>query len=447
MIGSPLSRWTLAYFACALACLMAALALMAAGFGFPAQSWRDPRTLILVHLVAVGWLSLLMTGALLQFTPVLTARKLACPGLSGPALLISLAGLAALLTGFAALAGAPVGGPPWLPLGGAGLLTGFGLNLFSLILTCRRAAARPLPVLFVLAGLAAFAGAASLGFVFTLLLQGWTASPYAAALLTRGLPLHAALGLGGWLTFAAMGVSYRLLSMFMLSPESERRTTRLAFALGTAALAVLLIAGPVIVAVAARRIGLVLLAAAALSLACLALYGWDVAAIYRRRNRRRLELNSRMARWALGALGIAAAAIAVFTATGWSARAAAFTVFVAAMGWLSGLGLSQAYKIVAFITWLEVYGPMLGKRPAPQVAALTDEPRALPWFRGYYVAVAICAVAILMGQAGVFRVAALTALACVVMIAAELIRIRRLRYAAARDDAPRPRLFLVQSSR
>ncbi|MDQ2080897.1 hypothetical protein RA307_11955 [Xanthobacteraceae bacterium Astr-EGSB] len=79
MPGAALSRWTLSYCAVALAALMVAQVLMAAGFGFPAALLQSVEALVVAHLVAIGWLSLLMLRAQFQFVAVLTARPLGLP--------------------------------------------------------------------------------------------------------------------------------------------------------------------------------------------------------------------------------------------------------------------------------------------------------------------------------------------------------------------------------
>jgi hypothetical protein len=95
----------MSYFAAALVSLLGAELLMAAGFGYPAAGLRTPDTLVLVHLAAIGWLSLLMCGALFQFVPVLIARPLHSNALTLPTLVSLLVGLAALLLGFLQLGG------------------------------------------------------------------------------------------------------------------------------------------------------------------------------------------------------------------------------------------------------------------------------------------------------------------------------------------------------
>ena len=79
-LGATLSRWTLTYFAAAFAALLGAEALVASGLAYPAAPLFAPGSLVAVHLVTIGWLSLLMLGALHQFLPVIAARPLASDG-------------------------------------------------------------------------------------------------------------------------------------------------------------------------------------------------------------------------------------------------------------------------------------------------------------------------------------------------------------------------------
>src|SRR5690242_7104784 len=114
---ASLSRWTMSYFAAALAFLLAGEALGVAGLGYPAARLAESATLVFVHLVTIGWLSLAMAGALLQFVPVLVSRPLAFPRLALPTLLALILGLILLCAGFATLAGWIEASLDLLPLG------------------------------------------------------------------------------------------------------------------------------------------------------------------------------------------------------------------------------------------------------------------------------------------------------------------------------------------
>ncbi len=426
MFGASLSRWTMSYFAAALCALLGAEVLMAAGVGFPSQPLAAPLTLVLVHLVAIGWLSLLLSGALIQFVPVLVAKPLAHPELPVVALALLLAGLGSLLFGFLDMAGLSVGSMPWLPLGAIGLAGGFALNLWNLGRTLWSARPIGLAARFVAVGLVSLIGVVTLGTIFSLTLSGWTTNAAFLRLTSEGIPLHAALGLGGWLTFTAMGVSYRLLAMFMLAPEAEHRSSRIALLAGTVAILVILIGGPVCILIFDQGVIHPLLAAFALALVSLALYGQDIVRLYRTRKRPKIELNARVFAWALGSLGLAVLLLVAASARGPTDRQIGGVVFLFVFGWLTGLGLAKLYKIVAFLTWLECYGRLLGKRPTPRVQDLVDESRAMPWFWLYFTGVGVASLAVFLSAPMVFRGAAFAMLIATARICFELVLTRNL---------------------
>jgi hypothetical protein len=442
--GVTLSRWTMSYFAAALAFLMVAQGLMVLGYGFPAAPVAAPETLVMVHIVAIGWLSLLMCGALFQFVPVLVARPIHSNSLPLPTLLCLLGGLAGLLLGFLQLAGTVASDLPFFPIASVLLGAGFALALWNLGRTLWMARPLPLPARFVVIGLLSIGATATLGIIFALVLGGATTYPYFLNAMGDGLAIHVIAGLGGWLTFTAMGVSYRLLAMFMLAPELDRPNSRAVLHLGTAALAIVILGGAVAIALGGG-IDFILFAAALFGMAALVLYGRDIVHLYRARKRRIIELNSRMAGVALVSLVLATILTIALLYFGKLADNAAAVVFLVSFGWLSGLGLAKLYKIVAFLTWLECYGPVLGKTPTPRVQDLVVEQRALKWFLLYFLAVWAATIALLTDYPLAFRAAAALMTIATCGIVVQLVRARRLADVKAMlrfpNGARKPRLL------
>jgi hypothetical protein len=433
MPGTRVSRYALPYFAVALTALMLAELGLASGL-FPFADPLAPSALVVVHLTTVGWLTLLVLGALSQFLPVISARPLFDERLSLLALILIPTGLLGMLLGFAALAFGV--SAPTLPLGGALVL--FGVLLAAWNLYATRSRTHPsLSSRFVAVGLAFLLATVLLGVSLALLLTGFLPLPSAlgALLLSRGLPAHVAGGLGGFFTLVAMGVAYKLLAMFTLAPEERGLLGSAAFLATASGLVVLWLS----LLLGGLLPWLTILTPPALALAALgiALFLADMRRLYRQRRRRPLELNTAFATAAFVALGSAIALLLVslfIGSTSWTLAA----VYLSVYGWLTGLGLTQLYKIVPFLTWLERYGPRLGKGVLPRVQDLVQERRAKPAFLAYFAAVALGTLALGFEEAALFQLAALVMLLATASIGRELLAARRVRPEVASQGPARP---------
>ena len=443
---ATLSRWTLAYFACALVALMLALGLIALGYGYPADDLAAPRTLILVHLVSIGWLSTLMLGALFQFLPVLVGRDLVGAALAPLVLFAILAGLACLVCGFGSLEGWPGISGEMLPVGGALLLAGFALAAGVLLATLLQGVDLNLPAGFIALALLGLLMTALLGETLASTLAGLVGGAFSVAMITDGLPLHASLGLGGWLTLAAIGVSYRLVSMFLVAPERTGPRPRIVLWLACAGLAGLCLAVAWLLLFNQVWWPLPTLSGL-LALAVVAAYLADMVALYRTRRRASLELHMLAAIGAFAMLAIGAVAL---IAARWldQDHLWAAALYMLALGWLGGLGLSMLYKIVPFLTWLECFAPLMGRAPTPRVQDLVREDQSRWWFALYGAATLAGGVMLLTEQASLLRLAAGAQLVAVALVIHQLVRARKL--ANLPDpwrNHPRPTLLLPASRR
>ncbi len=432
MLGVRVQPWTLRFFAVALASLAAALALVALGLTYPAAGLFDPATLVAVHLITIGWLSLLMLGALHQFVPVIAARQLASDRAPAATLVLVAGGLGLMLAGFLSLPGGPLaayGTSVALPVGGAGVVLGVAVAIVNLAVTLGRARPLPLSARYVAAALA-FLGATvlvGLSLAMGLAAPGLLPVALAAPLLGHGLPLHLMAGIAGWFTLTAMGVGLKLLSMFTLAPEERGHVGEAAWALAAGGLGLAFASGLAAAFAAAPALRLLEGAGLGLAAAGVALFLVDMVRMVRARRRRVLELNARYGVVALGFLALALIVWAVLYVLGASLTAYPPLVFLTLFGWLSGLGLSQLYKIVPFLTWIERYGARMGRERVPLVQDLVNEPRAAPAFTAYYAAVLAGAAGLALHLPIVVRLAALGALVAVAAIGRELAYSRTVR--------------------
>ena len=420
--NSRVSRWTPAIFACALSNFVVAQILLVAGVSWPASSSTAGATLAMVHLLTIGWITMLMFGALFQFVPVLTGQRLWSQHLGLGTLSLIELGLAGMVSGLFLL-----GRPEalLLPAGGSLVIVGILAGVLNLAIPLARKHPLPLSAQFVIVGMAMLLLTVALGLSFALAFTVPALTRGLGPILTSGVEYHVLGGLGGWFTLTAIGVSYELLPMFMLAPHDRGVWGKSVFWSASAGFILALASGlaaphlsglPSVAVEALGQLGRACIAAA------VALYLGDVARMYRDRRRRQIELHNRAAIGAFVSLAVALVVAVVSSALDDLGRMAAPLVFVLIFGWLGGLGMSQLYKIVPFLAWLSRFGRRLGAAPVPRVQDLVDERAAAYMFVAYFASVAVAAVAAAAGFPLAVRAAMALTLAATVLLGREYWR-------------------------
>jgi len=209
-IGVPLR-----FFAVAPLFLILAALLLATSEGNPFANPHSSALLAATHCITLGFMAMIMLGAIQQVVPVIIGSRMPVPRLIAWITMLPLtAGALLLTTGFA------LGKPQLLDyswsLLGLTFLIFIGASLYSLA----RATAKNPTKTAILLSVLSLAAAVALGI---LLARGYAAGlaiPY-----SKLATAHISMALGGWVMLLIIGVSYQVVPMFQLTPNYPKWQT------------------------------------------------------------------------------------------------------------------------------------------------------------------------------------------------------------------------------
>ncbi|MDP3841230.1 MAG: permease [Oxalobacteraceae bacterium] len=337
--------------------LLAAALMLWQGPELFASRW-SASTLAATHLITLGFMTMVMAGAMMQMLPVLAGAPVPRPKLVA-ALVHPLLMLGTLLLAAGFLLAQP------LLLQCAVVLLGTGLAVFfgSMLLTLSRV--RNPTATIVAMWLASIA----FGITIVLGLTLGTSHGWGTPLLSQSLrDLHPAWGLVGWTGLLVAGVAYQIVPMFQMTPNYPRWMTR-----GLTACAFIVLALWSL-AQGATDWSWLRVASVCLLVAAYGVFAAVTLDLQRRRRRRLPDVTLEF--WRVGMVALLLAALL------WLSRQLPALAFAqsdvllgvlviggAAVSFISGM----LYKIMPFLTWFHLQAlPASGMR-MPNMKAILPE--------------------------------------------------------------------------
>lgn len=339
--------------------LLAAVVMLWQGPDLFASRW-SPATLAATHLITLGFMTMVMAGAMMQMLPVLAGAPVPRPKLVAsvihPLLLLGTLSLAA---GF--LLAQPHLLQCAVALLGTGLVVFFGVMLLTL-----SRVRNPTATIYAM-WLAIIAFGVTIVFGLTLgASHGWSAPLPSQSLRD----LHPAWGLVGWTGLLVAGVAYQIVPMFQMTPNYPRWLTR---CLTIGAFAVL-----VLWSLAQWQDGghwnWLRSASVGLLIAAFGVFAVTTLDLQKRRRRRLPDVTLEF--WRAGMAFLLLAALL------WLARQVPALAFAqsdlllgvlviagAAVSFISGM----LYKIMPFLTWFHLQALPASDTPLPNMKAILPE--------------------------------------------------------------------------
>lgn len=370
-------------------------------------AYPSPHVAGITHLFTLGWITTTIFGAMAQLLPVALGAPIRSTRVGHASFFTFVPGVAFFAAGIASssLATQHVG---------IGLITvGIILEVGNIASSIPRAKNRDVTWGAVIIAISYLSSTLVLGVI---LLHNLHSGFIANARLTT-LATHLHVALVGWVLVMIVGVSHRLLPMFLLAHGADTRWTKRALALLT--IGVLVLATGLV-----ARIAPAVWLGAALIDGGIACFIWQAYSFYRVRVRRKLDVGLRFAMTAIAFLAIAAVLGSALVVLGpMHARLATMYIVVGLLGGIVLYVTGFFYKIVPLLAWTARFRGRMGKGPVPTVAQLYSAKVAYVQLGLMTLAVVLLASGVGSGVAHLTRCGAVLFLVGVLLFISQIARI------------------------
>ncbi len=368
----------------ALAFLAAALMIFFSADNL-SSSFIGPHLLGLTHMLVLGWVTMMIFGALYQLIPVVMEVKLYSENMTYFSFVALGIGNLLLTADFWQSYTSP---KTLTIIGGALVVLSILVFALNTLLTAKKSPVRTTENNFIIASVFWLLITVFMG-LFILLNNKYHFTIISPIELLKA---HAAAGLVGWFLMLVMGVASTLLPMFFIVHNLNRKYINASFVFTNIGLAILFIS---IIFGVSFWVNLIASISIVVGVFLFARYNYDA---YNRRLRRKLDIGMKLSVFAFILLatsflsGLLMLAAPSFLAAWTNAFILAFGVNLI-LGFFTSLILGQMYKTLPFIVWLAKYQDKVGKYKTPLPADLYSDKIA----EGHYYSFIVALVLILLG--------------------------------------------------
>ena len=349
-------------------------------------SMLDTKILSFVHLFLLGFVMMIIFGAMAQLVPVVLEV-----GHFGVELFYAIWPL--LSIGTIMMAFGFLSYPMLLPFGGVVVLIAMMIFVMEIFLTIKKVKKFNLVISSLLISNIFLFFGIIFGLVMALGYAGMVAVDINA--LLKG---HVFLVVVGYIVVTIMGLSVVLLPMFGLSHGFSKKPLEIAIA--AVSLSVLAV-------VLSSLIGLVFLAYVGYGVAAVGLliYFYFIYTIHKTRARKEIDIYAKSLIFAYSSLMISLAFGLIYLAVGYEPLllASAWMIF---FGFFAFVITGHIYKIIPFLVWFERFSPLVGKQKVPMLADMLPAKSSSAQFIFGALGVVVVAIALLLEDGTILKAGA-----------------------------------------